>query len=47
MQPSGLKYQTVLDNLDIPLGTVRSRVPRARERIQSRFNVGNADALAA
>jgi len=44
---NGMKYQTVANRLDIPVGTVRSRLSRAREQLQHHLEEGDALARAA
>jgi len=39
----GLKYDEVADLLDIPIGTVRSRLSRARARLESMISAENED----
>jgi len=41
----GMQYNEVAEKLVIPVGTVRSRLSRAREGLQERLNLGNHRAL--
>jgi len=38
----GMRYQDVADTLDVPVGTVRSRLSRAREQLQNLLNAPKA-----
>lgn len=44
---NGMKYKTVANTLGIPVGTVRSRVSRAREQLQYQLNDTSSFAQAA
>lgn len=41
----GMQYQEVAEMLNIPVGTVRSRLSRARENLQAMLDSANPDAM--
>ncbi len=42
LRAEGLDYQEIADRLEIPIGTVRSRLNRAREALRTRFDEGRS-----